>query len=131
VGRSADNSKSDVTFYSAEDLRELAAYAADRFITIVPEVDTPGHAAALVRMRPELNTGRNLVEFDLAPGQTHQTAWLDPELPTTFEIVEEVMAGVAAIFQGPYIHIGGDEPRGMPHELYLSYVQRVRVSYAQ
>jgi hexosaminidase len=125
VGRSAEN-KSDVTFYSAEDLRELAAYAADRFITIVPEVDTPGHAAAFVRMRPELNTGRNLVEFELPPGQTHQTAWLDPELPTTFEIVEEVVAGVAAIFQGPYIHIGGDEPRGMPHELYLSYVQRVR-----
>jgi hexosaminidase len=126
VGRSAENSKSDVIFYSAEDLRELAAYAADRFITIVPEVDTPGHAAAFVRMRPELNTGRNLLEFELPPGQTHQTAWLDPELPTTFEIVQEVVAGVAAFFQGPYIHIGGDEPRGMPHDLYLSYVQRVR-----
>ena len=126
VGRSAENSKSDVTFYSAEDFRELAAYAEDRFITIVPEVDTPGHAAAFVRMRPELNTGRNLVKFELPPGQTHRTAWLDPELPTTFEIVAEVMAGVAAIFQGPYIHIGGDEPRGMPRDLYLSYVQRVR-----
>jgi hexosaminidase len=37
-----------------------------------------------------------------------------------------VLAGVAAIFRGPYIHIGGDEPRGMPDELYSSYVQRVR-----
>jgi hexosaminidase len=62
VGRSAQNSKSDVTFYSAEAFRGLAAYAEDRFVTIVPEIDTPGHASALVRMRPE-NTGRNLVEM--------------------------------------------------------------------
>jgi len=126
VGRSAENSKSDVTFYSAEDLRGLAAYAEGRFVTIVPEVDTPGHASAFVRMRPELNTGRNFVEFEFPPGHTHHTAWLDPELPATFEVVEEVLAGVAAIFRGPYIHIGGDEPRGMPHDLYSSYVQRVR-----
>src|SRR5262249_60875314 len=73
VGRSAENSKSDVTFYSAEDLRGLAAYAKDRFVTVVPGVDTPGHVSAFVRMRPELNAGRNVVEF--------HTAWLDPELP--------------------------------------------------
>jgi len=126
VGQSAESSKSDVTFYSAEDLRGLAAYAEDRFVTVVPEVDTPGHASALVRMRPELNTGRNLVEFELPPGHKHHTAWLDPELPATFEMVEEVMAGVAAMFRGPYIHIGGDEPRGMPHDLYSSYVRRMR-----
>ena len=126
VGRSAENGKSDVTFYSADDLRRLAAYAEARFVTIVPEVNTPGHASAFVRMRPELNTGRNLVELEFPPGHTHNTAWLDPELPATFEVVEEVLAGVAAIFRGPYIHIGGDEPRGMPHDLYSSYVQRVR-----
>jgi hexosaminidase len=126
VGRSAESSKSDVPFYSANDLRGLATYAEDRFVAIVPEVDTPGHASAFVRMRPELNTGRNLVEFELPPGHTHHTAWLDPELPATFEVVEEVLAGVAAIFRGPYIHIGGDEPRGMPHDLYSAYVQRVR-----
>ena len=77
-------------------------------------------------MRPELNTGRNLVEFELPAGCTYHTAWLDPELPATFEVVEEVLAGVAAIFRSPHIHIGGDEPRGMPHDLYTSYVQRVR-----
>jgi hexosaminidase len=126
VGRPAENSKSDIA-YSAEDLRGLAAYAEDRFVIIVPEVDTPGHASAFVRMRPELNAGRNVVEFEgLPPGHTHHTAWLDPELPATFQVVEEVLTGVAAIFRGPYIHIGGDEPRGMPDELYSSYVQRVR-----
>lgn len=126
VGRPAEGFKSRVSYYSAQDLRGLAAYAEDRFVTIVPEVNTPGHASALVQLRPELNTGRNLVEYDLPPGHAHHTAWLDPRLPTTFEVLEEVLAGVATIFQGPYIHIGGDEPRGMPQDLYSSYVQRVR-----
>jgi hexosaminidase len=126
VGRPAEVPESDAAFYGAEDLRGLAAYAADRFVTVVPEVDTPGHASALVRMRPELNTGRNLVAFEFPPGRTHHTAWLDPGLPATFGVVEEVLAGVAAIFGGPYIHVGGDQPRGMPRDLYVPYVRRVR-----
>jgi len=125
VGRLAESSKSD-TFYSAEDLRGLAACAEDRFVTIVPEVDTPGHASAFVQMRPELNSGRYLVEIELAPDHKRRAVWLDPELPATFEVAKEVLAGVAAIFRGPYIHIGEDEPRGMPHDLYSSYVQRIR-----
>ena len=113
-------------FYTGEDLQALAAYAADRFVTIIPEVDTPGHAAALVQLRPDLSTGRNDVELEFTPGHKHRTAWLDPELPATFELMEHVLAGVAATFPAPYIHIGGDEPRGMPHHLYAAYVQRVR-----
>ena len=113
-------------FYGAGDLRAVAAYAAERFVTIVPEVDSPGHTSALVRMHPELDTGRNQVEFELSPGHPQQAVWLDPELPTTFELIGQVLAGVAQIFPGPYIHIGGDEPYGMPYDLYASYVRRVR-----
>jgi hexosaminidase len=112
--------------YSAGDLRAVAAYAAERFVTIVPEVDSPGHTSALVRMYPELNTGRNQVEFELPPGHRHRAVWLDPELPATFELIGQVLADVARIFPSPYIHIGGDEPYGMPHDLYASYVRRVR-----
>ena len=126
MGRPSDGSKSSDSFYSEEDLRWLAAYAEDRFVTVVPEIDTPGHASAILQMLPELNTGRNLVVSELKPGQKHHTAWLDPELPATFEVIGKVLAGVATIFRGPYIHIGADEPRGMPHNLYLSYVQRIR-----
>ena len=52
--------------------------------------------------------------------------WLDPELPATFELMEQVLAGLAGIFPGPYLHIGADEPRGMPDEVYASYVRRLR-----
>ena len=113
-------------FYRDEDLRALAGYAADRFVTIVPEVDTPGHTSALVRLHPDLSTGRNEVDYELPPGHQRRAVWLDPELPATFELMERVLAGVAAIFPGPYLHIGADEPRGMPHDLYASYVQRLR-----
>ncbi len=113
-------------WYSAADLRALVAYAADRFVTVVPEVDMPGHASALLRLRPELTSGRNEVARTSPSGEPALAVWLDPALPATFTLVAEVLAGVAEIFPGPYLHIGGDEPFGMPHGLYVDYVRRVR-----
>jgi hexosaminidase len=124
VGRS--DGTSDDGYYTDGELRSLVAYAADRFITVVPEVDSPGHTSALVAMHPTLHTGRNEVDFELVPGHTHRAVWLDPELPATFLLVEEVIGGTADLFPSPYFHIGGDEPHGMPHDLYTSYVRRLR-----
>jgi hexosaminidase len=126
AGRPAAAREPDGTFYTDDELRALVAYAADRFVTLVPEVDTPGHAAALLRLRPELAGGRNLVSYRPGPGQQHQNAWLDPGLPATFEVLEEVFAGLAGIFPGPFIHIGGDEPFGMPDDAYAAHVGRLR-----
>ncbi|HEY7068934.1 MAG TPA: family 20 glycosylhydrolase [Acidimicrobiales bacterium] len=125
-GRGAEDDLTDPAFYEAGDLRALVAYAADRSVTLVPEVDTPGHASALVAMHPDLDRGRNQVSVELVPGHEQRTVWLDPEAPATFPLIEEVLAGVAGTFPGPYLHIGGDEPWGMPHDLYVAYVQRVR-----
>ena len=125
-GQPAASPESGAAFYRDEDLTELAGYAADRFVTIVPEVDTPGHASALLGLRPDLKSGRNEVEYEFLPGHRRRAVWLDPELPATFELMEQVLAGVAAIFPGPYLHIGADEPRGMPDEDYVSYVRRLR-----
>ena len=113
-------------FYRDDDLAGLAAYAADRFVTIVPEIDTPGHTTALLRLRPDLKSGRNEVEYEFRPGHRRRAVWLDPGLPATFGLMEQVLAQVAAIFPGPYLHIGADEPRGMPDEASASYVRRLR-----
>jgi len=126
VGRPARGRGPGATGYRAGDLRALAGYAADRFVTVVPEVDTPGHVAALMGLRPELRSGRNETDVEVPPGHPRRAVWLDPALPATFPLVEEVLAGVAEIFPGRYIHIGGDEPWGMPRGLYTSYVPRVR-----
>jgi hexosaminidase len=117
--------KSDAPFYTNAELRELIRYAEERFITLIPLVNTPGHANALVQMRPELNSGRNMLEFDLESGKKHRSAWLDPELPATYQVVEAVLAEIAGVFPGPYIFIGADEPFGMPDELYDAYVRHV------
>jgi len=126
AGRPAAEPESGAPFYRGEDLRALVAYAADRFVTVVPEIDTPGHVSALVRLHPELDTGGNHVEFEFPPGHQHRIVWLDPELPATFELIEQVLADLAAIFPGRYIHIGGDEARGMPDDQYAAYVKRLR-----
>jgi hexosaminidase len=126
VGRPGARGLDDDLSYGADDLRALVDYAAARFVTIVPEVDTPGHASSLVHLHPQLHTGRNEVRFELPPGYEQRATWLDPEAPATYPLVEEVLAGVAEIFPSPFVHIGGDEPRGMPHELYAAYVRRVR-----
>jgi hexosaminidase len=123
MGRPAASPEPGAAFYRDEDLRALAGYAADRFVTIVPEIDTPGHTAALLRLRPDLSTGRNEVGNEILPGHKRHAVWLDPELPATCELMEQVLA---AIFPGPYLHIGADEPRGMPDEDYVSYVRRLR-----
>jgi len=126
LGRPAAGPEPGAPCYRDEDLRDLAGYAADRFVTIVPEIDTPGHTSALLRLRPDLRSGRNEVEYEFLPGHRRRAVWLDPELPATFELMEQVLAGLAGIFPGPYLHIGADEPRGMPDEAYASYVRRLR-----
>jgi len=65
----------------------------------------------------------DIVEVEFPPGYRHQTGWLDPGLPATFSLVDRGLADVAEIFPGRYIHIGGDEPVGMPHDRYVSYVR--------
>jgi hexosaminidase len=115
------------TFYSNAELRELVSYAAERFVTLVPGIETPGRAAALLELRPELESGRNPgphVESDSRT--THRGAWLDPDGPATFALIDQVLADVAEVFPGPFVHVGGDQPLGMPDPAYLAYVQHVR-----
>jgi hexosaminidase len=125
AGRPAYGGEVGGPFYSNAELRDLVAYAEQRFVTVVPEVDTPGHARALVQMHPELESGRNLVELPLAPGRVQRTAWLDPDLSATWDVVEWILAEVADTFRSPFISIGGDEPLGMPGALYGEYVRHV------
>jgi hexosaminidase len=117
--------KSDAPFYTNAELRELIGYAEDRFITLIPLVNTPGHANALMQMRPELNSGRNMLDLKSPSGKLHRSAWLDPELPATCKVVEAVLAEIADVFPGPYIFIDADEPFGMPDDLYEAYVRHV------
>ena len=128
AGRPPTRRAGDDTFYRNAELRELVSYAAERFVTLVPGIETPGHAAALLELRPELESGRNAPGLDVESDSrtSHRGAWLDPDGPATFALIDQVLAEIAGIFPGPFVHIGGDQPFGMPEPAYLAYVQHVR-----
>jgi hexosaminidase len=96
-------------FYTQEQVREIVAYAQARFITIVPEIEMPGHAAAAIASHPELG---NIDVPGYAPEV--QTGWgIKPYTyaprEETFRFLETVLSEIMALFPGDYIHIGGDE----------------------
>lgn len=94
-------------YYTQEEIKEVIAYAAERFITIIPEIELPGHELAAIAAYPELScTGKEI---------TPRIIWgvedvvLCAGKESTFEFLENVIAEVAALFPGEYFHIGGDE----------------------
>lgn len=93
-------------FYTQEEVREVVAYARDRFITVIPEIEMPGHSVAALAAYPELACTPGPFEVATRWGVTH-----DIYCPTeeTFLFLENVLTEVMELFPGPYIHIGGDE----------------------
>jgi hexosaminidase len=110
IGHAGDPQGYDATphagFYSQDELREIVAYAEARFITVMPEIEIPGHAQAAVAAYPEFGVTGEPVEVG--------TNWgIFPYLynPTeeTLQFLQDVLSEVIEIFPGPFIHIGGDE----------------------
>ncbi len=94
-------------FYTREDVREILDYAGERFITVVPEIDMPGHSQAALAAYPEYScTGG---PFTVSTRWGIHTNLFCAGNDKTFRFLEEVLAEVAAMFPGKYIHIGGDE----------------------
>lgn len=96
-------------FYTQEEIRDIVAYATARHITVVPEIEMPGHAAAAIAAYPELGNS------DI-PGYAPKvvTRWgVQPYTfapkDETFRFLEDVLAEVCGLFPSKYIHIGGDE----------------------
>lgn len=94
-------------FYTQKQIREVVAYAAKRHVTVVPEIEMPGHSAAAIRAYPELSCTKE----QMAPFYT----WGSPDIVLcagqefTYEFLEDVIKEVVELFPSEYIHIGGDE----------------------
>jgi hexosaminidase len=94
-------------FYTQDDIRDVVKYAAARHITVVPEIEMPGHATAALAAYPQYScTG--------GPFTNGTTAGVfngiyDPAKPETFTFLANILGEVAKLFPGKYIHIGGDE----------------------
>jgi len=93
-------------FYTQEQIRDVVAYAQQRYVTIVPEIEMPGHSVAILAAYPELACKPGTYETWTMWGVNE-----DIVCPTepTFRFFEDVLTEVSALFPGPYVHIGGDE----------------------
>ena len=93
-------------YYTQDDIKEIVAYAAERFITIIPEIEMPGHSSAALAAYPYLGcTGTQITVPNTWGIKTDIYAPTD----TVFKFFQDVMDEVCALFPGRYIHIGGDE----------------------
>ena len=94
-------------FYTVEDIKEVVKYAADRFITIVPEIELPGHELAAISAYPELSCKGQEISPRVIWGVEDVVMCAGSEKP--FEFLEDIIAEIAPLFPGEYLHIGGDE----------------------
>ncbi|SMO40932.1 beta-N-acetylhexosaminidase [Solitalea koreensis] len=93
-------------FYTQEEVKEIVKYAQDRFITVIPEIEMPGHSLAALTAYPQLGCSGGPYEV-----ATHWGVFNDVYCPKeeTFTFLENVLTEVMALFPSKYIHIGGDE----------------------
>ena len=93
-------------WYTQDEIRDVVAYAKTRYVTVIPEIEMPGHAKAALAAYPELGCGPG-------PYEVWTTWGVDPNIfcpkEETFTFLENVLTEVMALFPSTYIHIGGDE----------------------
>ena len=97
-------------FYTQDEIREIVAYAAKNFITVVPEIEMPGHSTEIFAAYPELScSGKKSVIFPYSKGPEVTEDILCAGNDSVFVFMEDVLSEVMALFPSEYIHIGGDE----------------------
>jgi hexosaminidase len=148
IGGSTEVGGTKGGFYTQEDYKEIVSYAAERFITIVPEVDMPGHTNSALASYAVLNPGVNLPDGDLTkvnkqkldyemPLKNPQASELytgievgwstfAPRLELTYAFVDSVVREISELTPGPYFHIGGDESHVTEKDGYIYFVERVQ-----
>lgn len=94
-------------FYTQDQIREIVKYAAKRQITIVPEIEMPGHASASIAAYPELGTKHEQIEVPVTFGKKKNCYNVADE--NVYRMLNDILDEVAALFPGPVIHVGGDE----------------------
>lgn len=108
-GKGNDNTKHG-GYYTQEEIKEVVQYAADRFITVVPEIEMPGHSMAVMAAYPELSTTPNVrpnVPMTWGLNGVENNVFAPSE--KSFSFLEDVLNEVMSLFPSNMIHIGGDE----------------------
>lgn len=114
-------------FYSQADYSEIVAYAAERFVTIVPEIDMPGHTNAAISAYPELG------EAPAEPYEGIEVGFSSFAIrsESTYAFIDDVVRQLSSLTPGPYLHLGGDESLATTDEDFLFFVERATSIAAQ
>lgn len=111
-------------FYTQQEYADIVAYARSRYVTIVPEIDMPGHMNAALVAYPDLKCDR------VAPPPFTRVGGpplsLCVQRDSVYQFVSDVVREISSAAPTPYFHIGGDEVRGMSREDYASFVTHVQ-----
>jgi hexosaminidase len=108
-----NESSTDGSYYTQEEIKNIVKYADERGILVVPEIDVPGHTSALLTAYPEI--GSKLASdaaYSIKRNSGIYNSTLDPTNPETYELLSEIFDEVCPLFPGDYFHIGGDENNG-------------------
>lgn len=138
IGGSTEVGGGEGGYYTQKQYQEIVQYAADRFITVVPEIDLPGHINAALSSYEELNHNPDMkkavvakevdpnkpVAGKLYTGVEVGFSTLHIKNDMTFKFVDDVLRELAAITPGPYLHIGGDEAHVTKKEDYIAFIDR-------
>ncbi len=111
-------------FYTQAEFGEIVSYAADRFITIVPEIDMPGHTNAALASIPELNCNGQSPPLFSGTDVGFSALCVDKE--STYQFIDDIVGEIAAMTPGAYFHMGGDEVKTLTPAQYKTFVERVQ-----
>jgi hexosaminidase len=111
-------------FYTQDQYSDIVEYAAKRYITVIPEVDMPGHTNAALASYPELNCSGKATE--LYTGTKVGFSTLCTSKDVTYKFLKDVLGEIAALTPGPYLHIGGDESHATKLTDYVPFINRVQ-----
>lgn len=106
--------------YTQDQYKDIVAYAKSRFVTIIPEIDGPGHVNAALAAVPQLNPDGKAKPMNNTGDVGYST--LDAHSPITYEFLKTVWTQLAAMTPGVYLHVGGDEAHVTGHDNYLTYI---------
>lgn len=122
VGGSLEVGGTPGGFYTKDDYREILRYAGERYITIVPEIDTPGHTNAALASYADLNCDGVAPPLYTGTKVGFSSLCIDKEI--TYRFLDDVVGEIAELTPGPYLHLGGDEAQSTSEEDYLQFMER-------
>lgn len=124
IGGSTEVGGGEGGYYTQEDYAAIVAYAAERHVTVVPEIDLPGHANAAAASYPELAVDGVPIDLYTGTSVISTPIWVDG--PATAGFVTDVWDEINAITPGGYAHLGGDEVIDLSTDDYAAFVQSVQ-----